>query len=148
MRISAKGRYALAALIEIAKRSAMGKPVPLASIAGNLNVSKIFLEQIASALKKNDVITSHKGIQGGYRLTKEPRNITVLEALQAVETALFENIGDDALEGAPAVSSAISMLVFKPLDIAVKESLACVSIQDLVDYAQNQGENQSFMLYI
>ena len=46
MRISAKGRYGLAAMIELTWLSANGKLIPVATLSDHLGISKIYLEQI------------------------------------------------------------------------------------------------------
>ena len=148
MRISAKGRYALAALIEIAAQAGSGEPVPVGSIAGSLGISKLFLEQIAAGLKKGGLIYAVKGSKGGYQLTREAEKITALDALRAVENMLFESSEADVFEQAPAVSNALSALVFIPLDKAVEECLAGVTLRALLDFARDQGDAQSFMLYL
>ncbi|HPF87499.1 MAG TPA: Rrf2 family transcriptional regulator, partial [Candidatus Limiplasma sp.] len=70
MRISARGRYALAATASMAARYATGENITVASLAERLGISKIYLEQVFSLLKKADIVASHKGAQGGYRLSR------------------------------------------------------------------------------
>lgn len=147
MRISAKGHYALAALIQIACKNTKD-PVPVVSISDSLGISKIFLEQVATALKKNNLITAVKGARGGYLLAKEPGQITALDVLKAVENSLFETSQNNPLEQTPIISSAISSLVFTPLDKAVELSLSKVTLQDLVEYTQDHSDSDCFMLYI
>lgn len=148
MRISAKGQYALAALIQIAYKKESAEPVPVTGISEALGVSKIFLEQVATALKKAGLITAVKGARGGYLLTRAPGDITALEVLQSVENALFEATQNDPLEQVPIISGALSALVFTPLDRAVEASLSGVTLADLVAHTLDQGDSQSFMLYI
>lgn len=123
MRISAKGRYALSALIEIARQTEQGEPVSAASISDELGVSKIYLEQIFWGLKRNDILHSTKGKNGGYRLTNAPDKITVKETLLAVENGLFKKVETAGLEQSPANTVALEQLVFIPLDKAVEDCL-------------------------
>lgn len=148
MRISAKGHYALAALIQIANKKDAAEPVPVISISEVLGVSKIFLEQVATSLKKSGLITAVKGAKGGYLLARDPSDITALDVLKSVENTLFETAQKDLLEQTPVVSDALSSLVFTPLDTVIENCLAAVTLQDLVDYTLDQGDSQSFMLYI
>ncbi len=148
MRISAKGHYALAALIQIANKKDTAEPVPVISISETLGVSKIFLEQVATSLKKSGLITAVKGAKGGYLLAKDPSDITALDMLKSVENALFETPQKDLLEQTPVISDALSSLIFTPLDTAIENCLSGVTLQDLVDYTLDQGDSQSFMLYI
>ena len=147
MRISAKGRYAMAALIQIASKSNTTEPVPIISVSESLGVSKLFLEQVAVDLKKGGLITAVKGAKGGYQLTRELSDITALDVLKSVGNALLETAQNEPLDKAPVISDALSSLVFEPLDKAIESCLSGITLRDLVDYTLEHGDNQSFMLY-
>lgn len=72
MRISAKGRYALAAIISMAQQYNSGEHITVISISEKLGLSKIYLEQVFALLKKAEIVSSAKGAQGGYQLTRMP----------------------------------------------------------------------------
>jgi Rrf2 family protein len=146
MRISAKGRYALAALIEIAQQAKLGEVVSVVSISEKLGISKIFLEQTVAALKKDAIIQSRKGAKGGYQLAREARTITALDVLSAVESTLLEKADSTVSEQSPATETAMRKMVFDRLDQAIKASLSGVTIQDLLEYASQQNSEQAFML--
>ena len=76
MKISAKGRYGLAAMTYLARNYASGSPVTIVSISEKLGISKIYLEQVFSLLKRARLVNSIKGSQGGYQLSRAPREIT------------------------------------------------------------------------
>ena len=148
MRISAKGRYALAAMMQIAAKRDTAEPVSIVSVSEALGVSKLFLEQIAISLKKGGLITAVKGAKGGYQLAREPAAITALDMLRSVENTLFETIRNETLEQAQVVSGALSAMIFAPLDKAIDDCLSIVTLQDLLDYTQTNSDSQSYMLYI
>lgn len=148
LRISAKGSYAIAALIEIGNQTALGKPVSTYNIAEKLGVSKIFLEQTITLLKKNNLLFSTKGKNGGYRLARAADSITALDILFAVEGGLFEKTETAGLKQSPANVLVLEELIFNPLDKAVADCLVSVTLQNLQDAIVQQSDNQSFMLYI
>ncbi|MCL2831236.1 MAG: Rrf2 family transcriptional regulator [Betaproteobacteria bacterium] len=148
MRISAKGRYALAALIEIARQTQKGGIVSILSISGRLGISKIFLEQIAVSLKKSGMIQSTKGAKGGYQLAREARAISALDVLSAIENTLMEKADHTVSRQSPSSEAAMKTMVFDPLDQAIEDSLSGVTIQDLLEYADRQNSEQAFMLNI
>ena len=74
MKISAKGRYGLAAMTYLARNYASGSPITIISISEKLGISKIYLEQVFSLLKRARLVNSIKGSQGGYQLAREPRD--------------------------------------------------------------------------
>ena len=49
----------------------------LKNIASKQNISEQYLEQIFSSLKKSGLVQSVRGAQGGYLLSKEPKDITL-----------------------------------------------------------------------
>lgn len=148
MRISAKGRYGLAAVISMAQQYPTGETITVISISETLGISKIYLEQVFSLLKRGDIVTSIKGAQGGYMLTRSPAQITVYDVLAAIETSLFEKVEDTVSEKAPAIDTAMRLAAFDVLDIAIKETLEKITIRDLVSEAEKHKGDQSLMFYI
>ncbi len=146
MRISAKGRYALAAVIEVARSYGNSGNVTVINTAASLGISKIYLEQVFSQLKKAGILLASKGSRGGYQLERPPSKITVWEVLSALESSLTEPAESTVNDNAPEIEAAINALVFHPLDAAVIDFLSKVSIQDLIDYSDRQKTEQSFML--
>ena len=57
MRISAKGRYALASVVHMAQQQHSGESITLVSISERLGISKIYLEQVFSLLKRGELVT-------------------------------------------------------------------------------------------
>jgi Rrf2 family cysteine metabolism transcriptional repressor len=91
MRISAKGDYAVKAMLDLAMHR--GRPlVPIQEIAARQSIPQRYLEQVLLSLKRAGLLTSTRGSTGGYHLTKSPDEITVGVVLRAVEgsSAPFE----------------------------------------------------------
>lgn len=148
MRISAKGRYALAAVTSMAQQYNNGEHITVISISEKLGISKIYLEQVFSMLKRAGLLTSVKGAQGGYQLARMPGQITVFDVLSAVETSLFEKTEDTVRENAPHIEAAMRLSAFDMLDQAVKDTLGQITLDDLITAAEKHKENQAMMFYI
>ena len=88
MKISTKGRYGLIALVDICIYS-IDEMATVKSISERQNISERYLEQIFSALRKGGIIKSKKGAQGGYFLTRAPKDFTIAEILTVLEGNLF-----------------------------------------------------------
>ena len=84
MKLTSKGRYAVMALADIASFDRQ-KPVPLRDISLRQNISLVFLEQIFSKLKKNNLVQSSRGPFGGYLLAKRPEEIKISNIINAVD---------------------------------------------------------------
>ena len=148
MRISAKGRYALAAVISMAENYNNGEYITVISISEKLGISKIYLEQVFSLLKRGGIVNSVKGAQGGYQLTRMPRQITVLDVLSAVELSLFEPAEDTVRSKAPEIEAAMRLSAFDILDSAVKNTLEKITLYDLLTEAEKHKTDQGFMFFI
>jgi Rrf2 family protein len=61
------------------------KGLSLRDIAKRQNISLDYLEQIVPALKTAGLIKAKRGAQGGYQLCKTPQEITMYDALRALE---------------------------------------------------------------
>jgi Rrf2 family protein len=148
MRISVKGRYALAAMVNLAERKNGEECTTVISISERLGISKIYLEQVFSLLKRAGLVNSVKGAQGGYQLKQAPSGITAYDILSAVETSLFEKTEETAAEKAPEIEKAMRLTVFLHLDLAVKESLKNITLSDLLNESEKQKNSETAMYYI
>jgi Rrf2 family protein len=84
MRISAKGEYAIKAMLDLALERERGL-IPIQEIAARRGIPQRYLEQVLLSLKRAGLLTSKRGSTGGYHLTREPEEITVGAVLRAVE---------------------------------------------------------------
>lgn len=87
MILGTKARYAVMALVDIAKHS-NEKPVTLADIATRQEISLAYLEQIFPKLKKANLVKPVRGPGGGYLLASPAGNICVLDIVDAVDESL------------------------------------------------------------
>lgn len=148
MRISSKGRYALAATVSMALTAAQGENATVAALSQRLGISKIYLEQVFSLLKRSGVVTSTKGAQGGYLLSRPAQAISAYDVLAATEGALFEDAEDTVGSTAPGIESAMRNLLFGPADAALKDSLERVSLLDLAEEARRADGEGGYMYYV
>lgn len=84
MKLSTKGRYGLRAMIDLAVYSEK-EPVSIQSIADRQNISERYLEQLMASLKKEGLVKSIRGANGGYQLARPAIGISVGDILRALE---------------------------------------------------------------
>jgi Rrf2 family iron-sulfur cluster assembly transcriptional regulator len=84
MKLNTRARYAVMALADIAKFDKQN-PISLRDISLRQNISLVYLEQIFSKLKKNNIVKSIRGTNGGYILAKDPEQIKLSNIFSAVE---------------------------------------------------------------
>lgn len=84
MKMSAKGRYAVMALADLAAQARPG-PVTLYDIAERQDISLSYLEQLFAKLRRHELVNSVRGPGGGYLLAREPREMPIADIVMAVD---------------------------------------------------------------
>ncbi len=96
MSISAKTEYACLAVLDLAAAYASAEPIRVRSIADRHGIPPRFLVQILLQLKGAGIVSSTRGAAGGYRLAKDPAELSlwdVMSVVEACETPLTSNAG-------------------------------------------------------
>lgn len=88
MQLSTKGRYAVAAMVDLAERSDPVTPVALAEIASRQQLPFAYLEQLFYKLKRAGLVQGYRGQAGGYLLARNSLNISIADIIKAVEEPL------------------------------------------------------------
>ena len=94
MRLTAKGRYAVTAMLDLAVHG-QAKPISLAEISARQGISLSYLEQLFAKLRRNELVSSVRGPGGGYRLSKNPEDIYVAQIVDSVD----ENVDATRCQG-------------------------------------------------
>ena len=127
--ITSKSPYAVLALAELG-RSAGSGPVPIGELARRRDVPVQFLEQLFAVLRRSGIISSQRGVKGGYRFAREPASVTVLEIVELLDGPL----GRDA-QG-----------VFADAATAARQVLEQTTIADVIE--RESREAGASMYYI
>lgn len=88
MPISTKGEYAARAMLHLALAYANGMPARTDDIAVEQAIPKKYLEQIMQLFRKEGLVTSKPGLNGGHMLARPPREITMAEIVRAADGPL------------------------------------------------------------
>lgn len=84
MRLTTKGRYAVTAMLDLAFHSEV-KPVTLTDIATRQTISLSYLEQLFACLRKANMVSGVRGPGGGYKLSRNPKDISIAQIIAAVD---------------------------------------------------------------
>ena len=148
MRLTAKGRYAVTAMLDIAlhesrdssKNEASEVPVSVQDIAVRQSISSAYLEQIVGRLKRAGLLRSHRGPGGGYQLGMDSDQISV----SAIVTAVGEGVDvtrcggkADCLEGHVCMTHDLWVDLSDQIDVFLKS----ITLGSLVE--QSRGGTRS-----
>ncbi|MFM8884093.1 MAG: RrF2 family transcriptional regulator [Solirubrobacterales bacterium] len=84
MIFTTKAEYGVRLLVELGRQEG-DRPVALKSIAENERLPLAYLERIVALLKRAGLVESTRGAHGGYRLARDPSEISMDEAILALE---------------------------------------------------------------
>ncbi len=80
--ISKKTKYAINALVYLARENKGNEPIQIGKIAESENIPRKFLEAILLDLRNAGILNSRKGKMGGYYLHKTPDEINVADVMR------------------------------------------------------------------
>ncbi|MEW5994315.1 MAG: Rrf2 family transcriptional regulator [Candidatus Zixiibacteriota bacterium] len=91
MRLSRKSDYALRAVRRLSNLPS-GKLGSINSIAEAESIPREFLAKILKDLTRSGILVSYQGVTGGYRLSRPPRDVTMLDVIEAIDGPVHINL--------------------------------------------------------
>lgn len=118
-------------------------PQPIKAIAERQTIPEAYLEQLFAQLKRDGLVNSVRGAQGGYTLARPPEQTTVGDVLRSLEGGL--NLVDCLLEEDACGKSCAcpSRIVWMKIRDGLNAVVDGISLQDMIDDYQclsAQGE--------
>jgi Rrf2 family iron-sulfur cluster assembly transcriptional regulator len=134
MKLTTKAQYAVMAMVDIAFRNC-DTAVSLASIAERQNLPLQYLEQLFAKLKKAGLVTSVRGNNGGYILSKTPQEISVHDIVIASDqkikaTRCKAGIPDSCQKDG---SKCATHSLWKALEAVTRNFLSTITLQDVCE---------------
>ena len=132
MKLSTRGRYGIHAMYDLALY-AEGGPQSIKAISEREGVPEAYLEQLIAVLKREKLVTSTRGAQGGYVLARPAEQITVGEVLRALEGGL--NLVDclDEEEACGKSCACASRIVWLKLRDGLNAIVDGITLRDMVE---------------
>ena len=133
MRLSTKGRYAVMAMADLARRQSDAvRAVALADIATRQQISLSYLEQLFARLRRKGLVQSARGPGGGYRLTREAAQTSIADIVHAVDEPLratrCKSGGGCMIKGERCLTHDL----WADLGDRIEDYLASVSLADVI----------------
>ena len=131
MKITTKSRYAIRAIYALCMLGGDKQPISILKILEVEDISKKYLEQIFTKLKKSNVISGSRGVGGGYMLARSPEDINLKEIVNTMDGPLkTEDCGASA-ECRNFSSCAVNWL-WIGLEKACDDYLEKITIYDMI----------------
>lgn len=149
MRLSSKPHFGVKALIYMAsQQTRQDTPVRVSDIAKAENINARYLEQIMQALKKYNIVTSVRGVQGGYAFNKPLSKIYLYDIVMALDGDIDIFCTEDKMGGKvhANVTDRVSCVHWVTAQSMLVDYLKGVSLgqvfQEYRDKVAQQGKNE------
>ena len=126
-------------------------PVQAKSIARRQGIPARFLEQVLQSMKKAGVVSSVRGAQGGYVLSKKPSELSVAEVLEALDDSFPSRLGfNGPIPHLPhrAKPGLLLSKVWKRVYEAERQVLEAITINELADQQRALEQQRTLMYHI
>jgi Rrf2 family transcriptional regulator, cysteine metabolism repressor len=135
LKLSKKGLYGVKALYELAKNYG-GSPVKIREISDRQGLPLQFLEQVLCQLKNEGIVVSIRGVKGGYVLSRPPADISIGDAVRALEGPIA--LCDCHLKSGVKVTQikqmhCVSTNIYRHLEKKVEQAFDSVSLRELAE---------------
>jgi Rrf2 family iron-sulfur cluster assembly transcriptional regulator len=139
MRISAKTKYGIIAILDIALHSEDGKGITAGEISGRNNLSIQYLQQVLAGLCQGRIISSNRGFGGGYRLTKPAGSIYLSDIIPLFDSNLCRTYADDN-GGSSTIENFLEKALWEKFDDVIEDFTEHMSMADLIrEYTKASG---------
>lgn len=135
MKVSTKVRYGIKALKYIVEKSKEGKLVRIKEISEAESISVQYLEQILFKLKNEKLIEGKRGPTGGYKLLKDPKDITLHDLYRILdedEKVIDCNENNGQNDNCCEEQDCKGGCIWGQLDAAMTKILENTTLEDLV----------------
>ncbi len=135
MMISTKGRYALRVMVDLAKNMDNENFISLKAISQRQEISLKYLEAIIGILNRAGFVQSLRGVNGGYRLTRDSSQYSVGEILRLTEGGLTlvncTSCNNDSM--CSRADNCYTLPVWANLETIINNYLDNVSLYDILN---------------
>ena len=138
MKLTAKGRYAVMAMTDLAAQTVKGGAeavVSLADISERQKISQSFLEQLFRQLRHAGLVESQRGAQGGYKLTQPADSLDLAQIIKAVDVEIKAHgcTPEAKIACTGKTDRCLTHDLWGALENHIEGFLASISVQDVVD---------------
>jgi Rrf2 family protein len=117
-----------------------GDPISIKSISERQHISEYYLEQLFAPLRKANLINSIRGAQGGYKLSRSPKDITINEIMEVLEGPIeISNCLDD--NRCNNIDCCATRLLWAKIKNSIDSVTKSTTLQDILDDYNSMNRN-------
>ena len=147
MKISTKGRYGLRILVDLATHND-GKPRLIRDIAESQAISEKYISRLVIDLRRAKMIRSIRGVKGGFHLAMAPKDITLLDVLEAMEGPLSIVGCVSSPKKCNRTEACAAHEIWSSLNEKIREIMRGVTLEDVLDAYERQKAADGYFDYI
>ncbi len=132
MKISAKARYGLRILLDIALNETPERPRLMKEICEAQDLSEKFTSRLVIPLRTSGMIHSIRGKLGGFRLAKSPTDITLLNVIECLQGPIHVT---DCLEDrsvCPRNAKCATRVIWTDINNAIRNALQGITLDSII----------------
>jgi Rrf2 family transcriptional regulator, iron-sulfur cluster assembly transcription factor len=131
MQITRAGEYGVLGLMHLARRGP-GQRTMIDEVSRQERIPKSFLAKIFQSLVKAGLVRSMRGAGGGFALVKPPRDIPVLDIIEAVEGRIVFQRCQMARPDCEHAGGCALCGLFERAQDGLKDALTRTTLADLI----------------
>lgn len=146
LKVSAKARYALRILLDVATHASAETPRTGAAIAKAQQISEKFLSRIVVTLRERGMLRSVRGNVGGFQLAMSPDDIRLLDVVEAVQgpLAILDCLAPGVI--CPRQSTCLARRVWADVNAAFAAALARVTLSSILRRDPNAAQTLDYCI--
>ena len=140
MHLTTKGKYAVTAVLDLALHES-NDFIAISDLAERQSIPGPYLEQLFRYLRKADILISHRGPSGGYKLSRPRNEIKIGQIISAVEDRMdaTQCLGEG---NCSAGSKCLAHNLWTDLNHQVQSFLMNKSLEDVLKDSTEEGLNK------
>ncbi|MDD3469809.1 MAG: Rrf2 family transcriptional regulator [Thermoguttaceae bacterium] len=131
MKISTRGRYGVRILLDLALHE-QDSPRMIREIAVSQKISEKYISRLIIELRRAGLVQSVRGSRGGYRLARQPSDLTLLEVIETMEGPIHLVECLTTPEYCQQADDCVARVVWDLVNHDIRQKLASITLQDLL----------------
>ncbi len=145
MKISSKTTYGMCFMLRLAL-SHGDNYIKLNDIAKSENIPVKYLENIVSIIKPANLIHVKRGVEGGYKLSRPPGQIKLIEIFKILDGTILHQEPSDERNISETPNKLVVNDLWKELRLKLTELLEYKTLEDLANDFKKKHEDQMFFV--